>query len=206
MKRRILQSENVFVDETPVKMLEGGVGKALQAYMWVLAGGKEADPSYRIYAFRTNRRHIHAEDLLNGYVGVLHSDKYGAYEKIAERELITWCPCWAHIRRKFVETETGDPAFRKLVLRKIRYLFMLEKVAWNRSCEERLKIRREKEGPIIDELIKLVQDKLINGAALPKSKFREALGYFCGLIPYLKNYLNQPYARLVVCQACLCGL
>ena len=24
----------------------------------------------------------------------------------------------------------------------------------------------------------------------------EALGYFCGLIPYLKNYIDDPYARL----------
>jgi transposase len=31
---------------------------------------------------------------------------------------------------------------------------------------------------------------------LPKSKFREALGYFSGLIPYLKNYIYHPFARL----------
>src|SRR5262249_3564612 len=28
------------------------------------------------------------------------------------------------------------------------------------------------------------------------SKLREAIGYFCGLIPYLKNYAEHPYARL----------
>ena len=31
---------------------------------------------------------------------------------------------------------------------------------------------------------------------LPKSKFREALGYFCGLIPYLINYTKHPFARM----------
>ena len=31
---------------------------------------------------------------------------------------------------------------------------------------------------------------------LPKSKIREAIGYFCGLIPYLKNYIEHPFARL----------
>lgn len=73
---------------------------------------------------------------------------------------------------------------------------MLERVAWNRAETERLRIRIELEGPIIDELIAKIQDKLINGVILPKSKLREALGYFCGLIPHLKNYTMHPWARL----------
>ena len=81
-------------------------------------------------------------------------------------------------------------------MRKIRYLFMYEKVAWARSEKKRLRIRQEKEIPIIDELIAAINDNLFNGKYLPKSKFREALGYFCGLIPYLKNYTQHPWARL----------
>lgn len=193
---KVLKSGNVFYDETPVSMLEPGKGKTHQAYMWVLVGGAEKDPKLRIYDFCKDRCHYHAVDLLKGYGGILHSDKYGAYEALANKKQFTWCPCWSHIRRKFLEAESGDPAFRKWMLQQIRYLFMLEKVAWNRSEEERLRIRREKEEPIIDALIAAVKDKLINGKILPKSKLREALGYFCGLIPYLKNYLHHPWARL----------
>ena len=79
---------------------------------------------------------------------------------------------------------------------KIRHLFMLEKVAWARTPEERLKIRQEKEVPIIDDLIKKIKERLSDPKLLPKSKFREALGYFCGLIPYLKNYTQHAFARL----------
>ncbi len=196
MSEIVLESNNVFADEVPVDMLSPGKGSVEQAYMWVLVGGKQANPAYRIYNFRVDRRHTHAEELLKSYQGVLHSDKYGAYEKLAHRKQFTWCPCWSHIRRKFFEAEAGDPEFRKLVLRKIKYLFMLEQVAWNRSEEERLRIRREKEAPIIDELIVLIKDRLVNGKILAKSKFKEALGYFCSLIPFLKNYISNPYARL----------
>ena len=196
MKKEILKSGNVFIDETPVSMLEGGKGKCHQAYMWVLVGGCGATPYLRVYSFQTNRNYCHAEQLLEGYASVLHSDKYGAYERMAQKKQIVWIPCWAHIRRKFVEAESGDIPFRDWVLRKIRYLFMFERIAWNRSEEERLRIRREKEAPIIDELIRAIRDKLEHGCALPKSKYREALGYFCGLIPYLKNYIDHPYARL----------
>ena len=73
---------------------------------------------------------------------------------------------------------------------------MLERVAWARSPEERLRIRREKEAPIIDELIVAIKGKLIDGKILPKSKLKQAMGYFCGLIPYLKNYIEHPFARL----------
>jgi transposase len=73
---------------------------------------------------------------------------------------------------------------------------MLERVAWARSEEERLKIRLEKEVPIIDELIAVVKNRLVDGKILPKSKFREALGYFYGLVPHLKNYTKYAWARL----------
>jgi len=196
MIARILESENIFYDETPVKMLVPGKGKTHQAYMWLLVGGKAANPSYRIYDFCTNRCYENAAKMLKDYHGVLHSDKYGAYEALANKKQLIWCPCWSHIRRKFVEVESGDLPFKDFVLRQIRYLFMFERVAWARSEEERLWIRKEKEEPIIQRLIEAVKDKLANGKILPKSKFREALGYFSGLIPYLKNYIYHPFARL----------
>jgi len=196
MIRQIISSDNIFIDETPLNMQAPGMGKVHKAFMWVMCGGKERDPPYRIYDFYTNRKHANAEKLLEGYHGVVHSDKYGAYEALANAKKIIWCPCWSHIRRKFIEAESGDPKFREWVLRKIRHLFMLEKVAWTRSEEERLRIRLEKEVPIIDELIQATKSRLVDGKLLPKSKFREALGYFCGLIPHLKNYTMHPYARL----------
>ena len=194
MVRRILSSNNIFIDETPVKLQ--AKDKCKTAFIWVIVGGHESSPAYRAYDFRTNRSHSNVWDILENYKGVLHSDKYAAYQRLAERKIITWTPCWSHVRRKFFEAQSGDPPFRKWVLRKIRYLFMLEKVAWKRSPKERLKIRKDKEAPIIDELTQKIKDRLVKGKILPKSKFRGALGYYCGLIPYLKNYTEYPFARL----------
>ena len=190
----ILKGENIFIDESPVKLQAKGQCKT--AYMWVIVGGNSSNPAYRVYDFRPDRCHDHVIDILQGYQGNLHSDKYAAYQRLAEKKVITWCPCWVHVRRKFFEADSGDLPFRNWVLRKIRYLFMLERVAWARSPEERLRIRQEKEVPIIDELIEKIKMRLTDGKLLPKSKFREALGYFCGLIPYLKNYTHHAFARL----------
>jgi transposase len=195
MTFKILESGNVFTDETPIKMLAPGKGKTQTAYMWVLSGGHAKNPPYRVYEFYENRRHSNVIKLLNGYGGVLHSDKYGAYEALANKKQFTWCPCWSHIRRKFFDANPKDE-FRNWILKKILHLFLIEDVAWSQSPEKRLEIRKEKEEPIIEELIAAIKEKLIHGKYLPKSKLKEAINYFCGLIPHLKNYIQHPWARL----------
>ncbi len=75
-------------------------------------------------------------------------------------------------------------------------LFDLEEMAWKLTPEERLEVRVLQEVPIIDELTERIKKRLVEGKILPKSKFKEALGYYCSLIPYLKNYTRHPNARL----------
>lgn len=194
MVKRVLLSGNIFVDESPINVqVKSSVKKG---FMWVVVGGNEANPPYRIYDFREDRKHENIFEILKDYKGVFHSDKYGAYVSMSQKGQMIWCPCWVHIRRYFFEAESGDPEFRAWVLRKIRYLYMLEKVAWNRSLEERIKIRLEKEVPIIDEIIEKIRDRDSVGNLLPKSKLSQAIRYFLGLVSHVKNYINHPYARL----------
>ena len=192
LQKRILKSQSLFIDETPVPIQ--APKKVKQAYMWVTAGGEGSDPPYRAYHFRLTRKHEHARELLKNYQGTFHSDKYGCYEKLAQEKRLVWCPCYSHIRRKFFEAEGAE--FREKILRKIRQLFLYERVAWNRSPEERLQIRKEKEVPIIDEVIALCTERIKDHRLLPKSKLREALGYLLSLRPYLKNYTEHAEAHI----------
>ena len=196
MKAQVLSSGVIFVDETPMDLQVQGKSRCQQAYLWIYAGGGGGDPPYRFFEFCLNRNHEHPLKTLKGYQGVLHSDKYGVYEKLAEQKGIVWCPCLAHVRRKFVEAEGGDPALRRRILRWIRHLFLLERVAWKRTAEERLRIRRELELPILYRLTAAVKERLLTGGLLPKSNFAKALNYYMGLEPYLANYINHPEARL----------
>ena len=194
MLKQVLSSGNIFVDESPINVqAQGSVQKG---YMWVIVGGNESNPPYRIYDFRGDRCHKNIFEILIKYKGFMHSDKYGAYVTLSKKEEIIWCPCYTHIRRYFFEAEAGDMDFRTWILRKIRYLYMFEKIAWSKSPEERTRIRQEKEVPIIDEIIRGVKDRVIKGGFFPKSKFSKALNYFLDLIPYLKNYVRHAFARL----------
>ena len=194
MKERILQSDRLHIDESPVDIFDSP--KVTQGYMWVLVGGMGADPPYRLYSFHENRKHEHAAAILGSYAGIIHSDKYGAYETYIRNHGNVWCPCWAHIRRKFFEAEMGDLVLRTWVLEQIRQLFAIEETAWTLSPLERLQLRQAQAVPLIDALIDRIKKRLTEGITLPKSKFKEALGYFCSLIPYLKNYTQHASARL----------
>ena len=194
MKERILKSDRLHVDETPVDLFDSP--KLSSGYMWVLVGGEGADPSYRFYSFYRDRKHEHAAELLEAYSGIIHSDKYGAYETFVKKNGNVWCPCWSHIRRKFFEAEAGDRELRVWVLDQIKQLFEIEEIAWTLPPAERLKLRQSQSVPIIDSLIERIKKRLTTGIILPKSKFKEALGYFCSLIPYLKNYTEHASARL----------
>lgn len=194
MKKRILLSDRLHIDESPVDIFDSP--KVKQGYMWVLVGGDGADPPYRLYDFYENRKHEHAEKVLSSYSGIIHSDKYGAYQAYIRKYGNVWVPCWAHIRRKFYEAEMGDPPLRSWVLEQIQQLFIIEEIAWTLSPEERVQLRQTQAVPIIDGLIDRIKKRLTEGAILPKSKFKEALGYFSSLIPYLKNYTQYASARL----------
>lgn len=194
MKDKILQGDRLHIDESPVDLFDSP--KMATGYMWVLVGGVGADPPYRFYQFYPDRRHTHAEEILGSYKGIIHSDKYGAYESYIRGHGNVWAPCWAHIRRKFFEAEMGDPALRIWVLEQIKQLFEIEEKAWTLPPIERLELRQAQAVPIIDEMIVRVKHRLTQGIILPKSKFRGALGYFCSLIPHLKNYTQYASARL----------
>jgi len=194
MKECILKSERLHIDESPVDIFDSP--QITQGYMWVLVGGEGADPPYRLYDFYENRKHINAEKVLGSYSGIIHSDKYGAYEMYVRKNGNVWCPCWSHIRRKFFEAEAGDAALRIWVLEQIKQLFAIEETAWKLSADERIQLRQVQAVPIIDSLIDRIKKRLTEGIILPKSKFKEALGYFCSLIPYLKNYTQHAQARL----------
>lgn len=65
MTKIILESGNVFIDETPIGLQERGKRKIQQGYIWVIAGGKTPAPYYRVYEFYRDRKHNNAAQLLN---------------------------------------------------------------------------------------------------------------------------------------------
>lgn len=194
--KEIMSQTHLYMDETTIEELAPGTGKTKQSYLWARSAEIADLGVLTAFRYADGRRHQIAEEMLHGYGGAVHSDKYGAYQKLAEQKAFTWCPCWAHVRRKFVEAEGGDPPLREEILKMIGQLYDLERRGWESSPDERLRLRQEEAIPIIDSLLAKVKARLETGSLLPKSKFREALGYTLSLAGYLRNYCRSHEGRI----------
>lgn len=97
LKKNILSLPVIHVDETTIKMQMPGKKSLHTAYLWVLAGrpANFEDKEPLVWMdFKTNRKHENAEELIEDYNKVMHSDVFQGYEKLAEKGQFTWAPCW----------------------------------------------------------------------------------------------------------------
>jgi transposase len=176
MVEKILAQGVIYTDDSPVKLLQKK--KCKEARMWVYIGGLPNAPPYHIYQFTTDRSHDHPLKFLEKYKGTLHADAFGAYEKLDKKDGISWAACWAHARRYFEKALTGTQDDTALwVMRRMRYLFMYERIAWKSSSEERLRIRQKYVLPIVDAIFERFREELKSNTFLPKSNLAKAIGY-----------------------------
>jgi len=124
----------VQVDETPVRYLEPGNGKAKQGYLWVCNRPRVGV----VFHWETSRAAQCIDNIIPvDFEGVLQCDAYAAYGSYAgQRDRIKLAGCLAHARRKFFEAKEQAPQAAGWVLRQIQLLY---------AVEERL--RRERVGP-----------------------------------------------------------
>ena len=88
MREELLRSTKLFVDETTAPVLDPGRGRTKTGYFWVLARDdrpwRGRAPPAVVYSYAPGRGGEHAIALLRGYTGVLQTDAYAAYDKLAD--------------------------------------------------------------------------------------------------------------------------
>jgi transposase len=171
MVRRVLQSHIVHTDDTILPML--APAKAQQARIWVYLG--DAAHPYNVFDFTTSRSRDGPARFLQDYHGVLQADAYGGYEGICAGQGIIQAGCWAHARRKFVDTQTLAPAITGPALELIGKLFAIERSAKGLLPADHLALRQEKSVPVLGRL----QERLTEWqqTLLPKHPVSAAIGY-----------------------------
>ena len=198
MKDKLFESEVIFTDDTPVMLIVKGMGKAKKGRMWIYLGGKPNAPPYHIYDFTEDWCHDHPIKFLKNFHGTFHADAYEAYGKIdSKRDDVTWAACWAHARREFERAlGSGNCVFCLEILKLMRKLFMYERVAWARGAEDRMKIRNEKEAPIVESLLERLRLELNAPDILPTSPKFKAISYMLSREENFKVYLSDPDIRM----------
>lgn len=198
LKQHLFRSGYLFTDDTTVNMLDPGNGKTKTTRIWIYSSANPNAPPYQIYSFSPDRSHFYPINFLKDFEGVIHADAYEAYVKLDNdaNSCIEWAACWCHARRYFEEVKSIDLKLRDDVLRKIRYLFMFERLAWKADSSARLKIRQEHELKVVDEIFDLIKKKVAEGTLLPKSNLAKAIGYMQNHENNFRLYLSDPNIRM----------
>ncbi|MFW6353949.1 MAG: IS66 family transposase [Verrucomicrobiota bacterium] len=182
----------VHVDETTWRMLSKEK-KRWQA--WGVVG--ENGVYYGLMDSRSARA---AAEVLGGYQGVLLSDGYKVYEKLArDGPGIVHAGCWAHVRRKYVEEEERHPEACRRVLDLIGELYAVEReVPFERlvgkAAQERLgrraELRAQRSRRIVAEIRAWANE--VAPTALPRSGLGRAVHYMLELWNALTRFLDDP--------------
>jgi transposase len=203
LKENILAGPVINADETRVQVLkEPGRSPQSQSWMWVFLGG-EAGKESVLFQYETGRSHEVPFEFLSGYSGWLQTDDYEAYHTAVKRlrhemktgGAINHVLCWAHVRRKFFQYfENSKSLEAKKFLYLIRDLFALEDLRKNRSLQGFVKQRKNRAGPILEELLESLTESY--KAVPPGLSLGKAISYTLDnweqLILYLENPLLTP--------------
>lgn len=192
MHHQLLLEHYIHADETPVQVLKEPDKKATtKSYMWVYSSIKESEHPIRIFEYKPNRSGYNPRQFLKGFEGCVITDAYSGYNNL---ENVTNVYCWAHARRKFVDSlpakiDDINGTLSKQALDKIKELFMIEHEIENEIPEKKAKIRQEKAMPLLEGFFIWCEEnknKTISGSKLYKA-FQYVLNHKQGLCEYVND-------------------
>jgi len=169
-------------------------GKCRPARMWVYIGD-ESNP-YNLFDFTLSRSRDGPAQFLGDYHGVLQADAYGGYDGISIEKDITLAGCWAHGRRKLVDSEALEPRIAGEALVRIRKLFAIEALAKAQglSPQQLLAMRQERSAPVLEELHQRLEEW--KQKLLPKHPVAQAIGYLLNQWKPLTTFTADPAIAL----------
>lgn len=103
--KELLNCEVLHTDESRIQCnKEPGKAASSDSYIWVMCSGRSEARQAVYFQYARNHSRETAKSLLSGFQGHLMTDAYEAYNKI---EGVIRSLCWAHVRRKFVDSIPG---------------------------------------------------------------------------------------------------
>ena len=176
----VLDDEYAQVDESVIKYLEPGSGRAQHGYFWAIkCPGGDA-----VFHWSTTRAATVLEKIIPAdFSGIIQCDGYGAYPAFAKRHgrPITLAACWAHARREFVEaSQTGaNKADALLIVRLIGHLYAIETRLREHRASAKLRavIRAAESQPVMERIGAILKHWKKRRRHLPASQMGKAIDY-----------------------------
>ena len=155
--RYVLAAEKVHTDDTPVPVLDPGRGKTKTGRLWTYVRddrpAASRDPPAVWYRYSPDRKGEHPQAHLKRFRGILQADAFSGYSELYAGERILEAACWAHARRKFYDLYVADRSpLAAEAIRRIGELYAIEREIRGRKPSERVQVRQQRAGPLLEQL------------------------------------------------------
>ena len=180
----ICASPAIGIDDTVHREVVPNRRICLYGRLWAVAS-----PAGIFYQYHRTRESKWIESLLEDYSGGVMGDAYSGHSGLLARHDILAAFCWAHARRKFYEC--ADKRRRQVILDHIARLYSVEEAIREAPPDERVRVRRERAGPILAQIHDLLQAWDADPHVLPKSGIGNATAYVLSRWDGFKAYLNH---------------
>ena len=187
MREEILTYDIVLNDDTPVEMLDPGMGRTKTTRLWCTVGG--GDFKYTMYNFTLGRGREGPCEFFKGYKGKFVSDAYGGYEELFRTEDIVNIGCWTHARRYFKQAQETNPRAATEILMLIARLYKIEEKIKRVDADERLRARRKESRPELARILLWLRRN--QHAHLPQSAMNQAIEYTLKIRRRLTRYTKD---------------
>jgi hypothetical protein len=190
-RQRVLASEILGTDDTPVTLLTPREGDGSRKARFWLYRGRDAAP-YDVFAFTDNRTRAGPDQFLEPFRGILSGDCYSGYVNIEQvtKGRIKFSACLAHGRRYVFNAREQQPVLASQMLAVIRRLYDIEDRGRTMDDAARLELRQRESVPLMSQLRTLLDSEAAT-RVLPKSKFGEALHYLRNNWDAFQVYLHD---------------
>jgi len=194
---RLYEEHVLQADETPVLVSKDGRHAGSKSYMWVYRTGRmQKDRPVILYEYQKDRKADHPREFLKSFDGVVVTDGYEVYHKLArERQELRIAGCWSHARRRFAEAvQAADKrAARKTVayeaLTRIGEMFDLDRRFADLPPEKRKEQRELLIKPLVEDFFAWIRE--LNPRISEKTKTGAGFKYCLNQEEYLKYFLED---------------
>ena len=194
--KNLKQSSKLFMDETTAPVLDPGRGKTKTGYFWALARDDrpwagEAPPGVA-FTYAPGRGGKYADDILQGFSGILQVDGYAGYNRLLKRtsQDVQLAYCWAHARRKLHDVAKASAApIAQEGLKLIASVYRIEADIKGQPADARLAARIERTKPKLEAFESWLAQSRAQVSA--KSPTGEALKYIAKYWQGLNLFLTD---------------
>ena len=155
----VLSAGKLHADDTPLPVLEPGLGKTKTGRLWTYVRDDRpagsTDPSAVWFAYSPDRKGMHPNTHLAHYSGVLQADGYAGFNGLYDRTKspLMEAACWAHVRRKLFDYyETTESPIALEGLHRIGALSAIEEDINGQLPDIRRSVRQARAVPLLKDL------------------------------------------------------